>query len=65
MSVHGLTINRYIKEAKLLGIDPENCDISQITDDLCSSIAGKTSTTASNKKEILYPRDIILLTRKR
>jgi len=58
LSVHGLTINRYIKEAKCLGIDPENCELSQITDNLCSAIARNT-TTASFKEA--YPRDVILL----
>jgi hypothetical protein len=58
LSVHNLTINRYIKEAKCLGIDPENCDISQITDNLCSAIARNTTTVP---KQTAYPRDIILL----
>ena len=58
LSVHNLTINRYIEEAKCLGIDPENCDISQITDNLCSAIARNTTTTP---KQTVYPRDIILL----
>ena len=30
LSVHNLTINRYIEEAKCLGIDPQNCELSQI-----------------------------------
>lgn len=34
LSVHGLTINRYIQEAKCLGINPEEADPSQITDSL-------------------------------
>ncbi len=59
LSVHGLTINRYIKECICLGIDPRNCEVSQITDNLCSAIARNTTTTKS--KSLLYPRDIILL----
>ena len=31
LCVHGLTINRYIEEAKCLGIDPQDCDFSQIS----------------------------------
>jgi len=58
LSVHGLTINRYIEEAKCLGIDPENCELSQITDNLCSAISRNTTTAP---KTTLYPRDIILL----
>ena len=59
LSVHGLTINRYIKEAKCLGIDPGKCEVSQITDNLCSAIA--RNTTTDRVKEVTYPRDIILL----
>ena len=59
LSVHGLTINRYIEEAKCLGINPQDCDISQISDNLCSAISRNTTTTKG--KELLYPRDIILL----
>jgi hypothetical protein len=58
LSVHGLTINRYIEEAKCLGINPQDCEVSQITDNLCSAIARNTTTKA---KGLLYPRDIILL----
>jgi hypothetical protein len=58
LSVHGLTINRYIQEAKCLGINPEECEVSQITDELCSAIAANTTTAP---KVITYPRDIILL----
>lgn len=60
LSVHGLTINRYIEEAKCLGIDPLDCEVSQISDNLCSAIARNT-TTAKAKGQGLYPRDIILL----
>ena len=59
LSVHGLTINRYIEEAKCLGINPEDCDLSQISDNLCSAIARNTTTTKA--KGVVYPRDIILL----
>ena len=41
LSVHGLTINRYIEEAKCLGINPEDCQVSQITDNLCLSYCKK------------------------
>jgi hypothetical protein len=58
LSVHNLTINRYIEEAKCLGIDPQNCELSQITDNLCSAISRNTTTTP---KVAVYPRDIILL----
>lgn len=58
LSVHSLTINRYIKEAKLLDINPEECVPLQIIDNLCSAIVRNVTTTP---KEILYPRDIILL----
>ncbi|MBC8421406.1 MAG: hypothetical protein H8E04_00890, partial [Actinobacteria bacterium] len=57
LSVHGLTINRYIEEAKCLGIDPQNCEVSQISDNLCSAIARNTTTA----KVEACPRDIILL----
>ena len=59
LGVHGLTINRYIEEAKCLGVDPQDCEISQILDNLCSAISRNTTTTKG--KELLYPRDIILL----
>ena len=58
LSVHGLTINRYIEEAKCLGINPQECEVSQITDNLCSAIARNTTTTP---KAAAYPRDITLL----
>ena len=58
LSVHNLTINRYIEEAKCLGIDPESCDISQITDKLCSAIARNTTTVP---KQAACPRDTVLL----
>ena len=58
LSVHNLTINRYIEEAKCLGIDPESCNISQITDNVCSAIAANTTTAP---KTAAYPRDIVLL----
>ena len=58
LSVHGLTINRYIQEAKCLGINPEGADPSQITESLCSAIARNTTTAP---KATLYPRDIVLL----
>jgi len=58
LSVHNLTINRYIKEAKCLGIDPENCELSQITDNLCSAISRNTTKAP---KTTLYPRVIIML----
>ena len=57
LSVHGLTINRYIEEAKCLGIDPQNCEVSQISDNLCSAISRNTTTA----KQAACPRDIILL----
>jgi hypothetical protein len=59
LSVHGLTINKYIEEAKCLGVNPQDCQVSQITDNLCSAIARNTTTTKD--KELLCPRDIILL----
>jgi len=58
LSVHNLTINRYIEEAKCLGINPHEASLSQITDSLCSAIARNTTTTP---KVAAYPRDIILL----
>lgn len=60
LCVHGLTINKYIEEAKSLGINPENCDLSKITDDICTAIA-KNTTTAKKDKLILCPRDNLLL----
>jgi len=57
LSVHGLTINRYIEEAKCLGIDPQNCKVSQISDNLCSAISRNTATA----RQAACPRDIILL----
>jgi len=57
LSVHGLTINRYIEEAKCLGIDPQNCKVSQISDNLCSAISRNTTTAGQSA----CPRDIILL----
>ena len=57
LSVHGLTINRYIEEAKCLGIDPQNCKVSQISDNLCSVISRNTATA----RQAACPRDIILL----
>ena len=59
LGVHGLTINRYIEEAKCLGINPGDCSLSQISDNLCSAIARNTTTTKG--KGVVYPRDIILL----
>jgi hypothetical protein len=59
LCVHGLTINKYLEEARCLGINPEDCDLSQISDNLCSAIARNTTTTKG--KGITYPRDIILL----
>ena len=59
LGVHGLTINRYIEEAKCLGINPEDCEVSQISDNLCSAIARNTTTVKA--KGLLYPRDIVLL----
>ena len=58
LSVHGFTINRYIEEAKCLGINPQECELSKITDNLCSAIARNTTTTP---KAAAYPRDITLL----
>lgn len=58
LSVHGLTINRYIEEAKCLGVNLEDCQVSQITDNLCSAIARNTTT---KPKVLLAPRDVILL----
>ena len=43
LSVHNLTINRYIEEAKCLGINPHEASLSQITDSLCSAIARNTT----------------------
>ena len=60
LHVHGLTINRYIEEAKSLGINPKDCQISQITDDICAAIA-KNSATVKKDNTRLYPRDILLL----
>jgi hypothetical protein len=60
LSVHGLTINRYIKEAVSLGVDPEHCQISQITDELCVAIAGNVTTVKKDKSDVC-PRDILLL----
>ena len=60
LSVHGLTINKYIEEAKCLGINPKYCDLSQITDDICAAIA-KNTTTAKKDKQLLCPRDALLL----
>jgi transposase len=60
LSVHGLTINRYIEEAKCLGIDPQNCEVSQITDNLCSAIS-RNVTTARKDSLNACPRDTILL----
>lgn len=60
LNVHGLTINRYINEAKCLGIDPENCNLSQITDELCSAIA-RNVTTVKKDKSYVCPRDVLLL----
>jgi hypothetical protein len=58
LSTHNLTINRYVEEARCLGIDPDSCDISQITDNLCSAIARNTTTAP---KVEAYPRDTVLL----
>lgn len=58
LSVHNFTINRYIEEAKCLGVDPESCDISQITDNLCSAISRNTTTAP---RQAACPRDIVLL----
>src|SRR5665648_1121952 len=60
LCVHGLTINKYIEEAKSLGINPKYCDLSQITDDICAAIA-KNTTTAKKDKQLLCPRDALLL----
>lgn len=60
LNIHGLTINRYIQEAVSLGIDPLDCDLSQITDELCSAIAGNVTTVKKDKSDIC-PRDILLL----
>lgn len=60
LSVHGLTINRYIEEAKCLGIDPQDCDFSQISDNLCSAIARNVTTVKKDESNIC-PRDILLL----
>ena len=60
LCVHGLTINKYLEEARCLGINLKDCDLSQISDNLCSAIARNT-TTAKGKEQLLYPRDIILL----
>jgi len=57
LSVHGLTINRYIEEARCLGIDPQNCKVSQISDNLCSAISRNTTSA----RQADFPRDIILL----
>ena len=58
LSVHNLTINRYIEEAKCLGVNPKDCEISDITDNLCSAISRNITTSL---KQAAYPRDIILL----
>jgi hypothetical protein len=60
LSVHGLTINKYIEEARRLGVNPKDCQVSQITDELCALIA-KNATTAKKDNTKLYPRDVLLL----
>lgn len=60
LNVHGLTINRYIKECICLGIDPRDCKFSQITDELCSAIARNVTTVKKDKSDIC-PRDVLLL----
>jgi hypothetical protein len=60
LSVHGLTINRYIKECICLGINPEECEPSQITDELCSAIARNVTTVKKDRSDIC-PRDMLLL----
>jgi hypothetical protein len=60
LSVHGLTINKYIEESKNLGVNPKDCDKSQITDELAMAIA-KNITTAKKDDAKLYPRDALLL----
>jgi len=60
LSVHVLTINRYIEEARCLGIDAQNCDSSQITDNLCSAVARNVTTVKKDRSDIC-PRDAILL----
>jgi len=39
LNIHGQTINKYIQECIFLGIDPLNCDPSQISQELCSVIS--------------------------
>ena len=60
LSAHWLTINRYIEGAKSLGINPEDCGLSQITEDICAAIT-KNTTTAKKDKLILCLRNNILL----
>ena len=60
LCVHGLTINRYIEESICLGINPQDCQVSQITDELCRAIA-KNTATAKKDKQLLCPRDTLLL----
>jgi len=60
LNIHGLTINRYIEECRCLGINPLDCDLSQITDELCAAIAGNVTTVKKDKSDIC-PRDILLL----
>jgi len=60
LNIHGLTINRYIKECICLGINPEECGPSQITDNLCSAIARNVTTVKKDRSDIC-PRDKLLL----
>jgi len=59
LNVHGLTIDRYIKECRCPGIDPRDCDFSQITDELCSAIARNVTTVKKDKSNIC-PREVLL-----
>lgn len=60
LNVHGQTVNRYIQECICLGIDPLNCDSSQISQELCAVISKNVTTVKKNSQE-LCPRDALLL----
>ncbi len=61
LKVHGQTVNRYIEECICLGIDPQSCDSSKITEELCSAIS-RNITTATHKSVLeISPRDATLL----
>jgi len=61
LKVHAQTVNRYIQECICLGIDPSSCDVSLISEELCSVIS--QNITTATKKNVLEvrPRDVLLL----